>query len=178
MTKPSRNALLIVDVQKEFLTDTTRDRVPEIQRLTETGRYDCCILTYYKNTLQSPFYNRLHRYSGLDACSDSLLIHPPAGLPTVVEEKTTYGLPHQDLPRLVGQCSHIDLVGFDTDACVIASAITLFDEGYDFDVLGEYCASTNGRDYHEAGMKIINRVLARQLEPERQESGSDSAPTR
>ena len=118
MTKPSRNALLIVDVQKEFLTDTTRDRISEIQRLVETGRYDYCILTYYKNTPQTPLYNRLHCYSGLDACSDSLLIHPPAGLATVIEEKTTYGLPHQDLSRLVGQCSHIDLVGFDTDACV------------------------------------------------------------
>lgn len=162
MTKPSHNALLIVDVQKEFLTNDTRDRVPKIQRLVESGSYDYCILTYYKYTLQSPFYKRLHRYSGLDACADSLLIHPPAGLPTVVEEKTTYGVPYQDLSRLVGQCSHIDLVGFDTDACVMATAITLFDEGYDFDVLGEYCASTNGRDYHEAGMKIINRVLARQ----------------
>lgn len=89
---------------------------------------------------------------------------------TVVEEKTTYGLPHEDLFRLVGLCSHIDVVGFDTDACVMAAAVNLFDAGYDFDVLGEYCASTNGPDYHEAGMKIINKVLARQPEPDSAQS--------
>lgn len=166
MIRPSKNALLIVDVQKEFLTDSTRDRVPKIQKLTETGGYDYCILTYYKNSPQSASYNRLHWYDGMDACADSLLIHPPAGLLTVVEEKTTYSLPHKDLPALVGHCSHIDIVGFDTDACVMAAAVNLFDEGYDFDVLGEYCASTNGHDYHEAAMKIINKVLARQPEPD------------
>ncbi|MPN37515.1 hypothetical protein SDC9_185034 [bioreactor metagenome] len=101
----------------------------------------------------------------MDACADSLLIHPPAGLLTVVQEKTTYALPHKDLFDLVGLCTHIDVVGFDTDACVMAAAINLFDEGYDFDVLGEYCASTNGWDYHEAAMKIISKVLARQPEP-------------
>lgn len=169
MIEPSRNALLIVDVQKEFLTDSTKDRVPRIQQLVETGGYDYCILTYYKNTPQSPLYHRLHWYDGMDACTDSLLIHPPAGLLTVVEEKTTYALPCKDLFDLVGLCSHIDLVGFDTDACVMAAAVNLFDAGYDFDVLGEYCASTNGRDYHEAAMKIINRVLARQPEPASQE---------
>ena len=166
MKHPSRNALLIVDVQKEFLTDATRDRVPKIQKLAESGRYDYCILTYYKNTADSPTYRRLHWYDGLDACSESLLIHPPAGLLSVVEEKTTYGLPHRDLFDLVGLCAHIDVVGFDTDACVMASAIALFDGGYDFDVLGEFCASTNGEEYHEAGMKIINRVLARQPNPD------------
>ena len=166
MIKSSQNALLIVDVQKEFLTDSTKDRVPEIQKLTEAGDYDYCILTYYKNALQSPSYKRLHWYQGMDACSSSLLIHPPASLLTVVEEKTTYALPHKDLYALVGLCSHIDIVGFDTDACVMAAAVNLFDEGYDFDVLGEYCASTNGRDYHEAAMKIINKVLARQPEPD------------
>lgn len=166
MIKPSQNALLVIDVQREFLTDCTRDRVPGIQKLVETGGYDYCILTYYKNTPQSSSYGRLHWYEGLDACADSLLIHPPEGLATVVEEKTTYGLPHEDLFRLVGLCSHIDVVGFDTDACVMAAAVNLFDAGYDFDVLGEYCASTNGPDYHEAGMKIINKVLARQPEPD------------
>ena len=164
MIKPSQNALLVIDVQKEFLTDTTRDRVPEIQRLTETGRYDYCVLTYYKNTPKSPCWHRLHWYDGLDAGADSLLIRPPAGLPTVVVEKTTYALPRGDLPELLGLCSHIDLVGFDTDACVLAAAIDLFDEGYDFDVLGDCCASTNGWDYHEAALKIISRVLARQPE--------------
>jgi len=164
MIKPSQNALLVVDVQKEFLTDTTRDRIPEIQRLTESGRYDYCVLTYYKNTPKSPCWHRLHWYDGLDAGADSLLIHPPADLPTVVLEKTTYALPREGLPELLGLCSHIDLVGFDTDACVLAAAIDLFDEGYNFDVLGDCCASTNGWDYHEAALKIISRVLARQPE--------------
>ena len=56
----------------------------------------------------------------MDACADSLLIHPPAGLLTVVQEKTTYALPHESLSDLVGLCTHIDVVGFDTDACVMA----------------------------------------------------------
>jgi len=166
MIQPSQNALLVIDVQREFLTDSTRDRVSKIQKLTESGKYDYCILTYYKNTLQSPSYSRLHWYHAMDACADSLLIHPPAGLLTVVQEKTTYALPHESLSDLVGLCTHIDVVGFDTDACVMAAATNLFDAGYDFDVLGDCCASTNGWDYHEAGMKIINRVLARQPEPD------------
>ena len=167
MIRPSRSALLIVDVQKEFLTDTTRDRVAKIQALTESGRYDYCVLTYYKNSLQSPSYRRLHWYHAMDACAGSLLIRPPAGLLTAVQEKTTYALPHESLSKLFGLCAHIDVVGFDTDACVMAAATNLFDAGYDFDVLGEFCASTNGWDYHEAGMKIISRVLARQPEPDR-----------
>ena len=87
MIQPSQNALLVIDVQREFLTDSTRDRVSKIQKLTESGKYDYCILTYYKNTLQSPSYSRLHWYHAMDACADSLLIHPPAGLLTVVQKK-------------------------------------------------------------------------------------------
>lgn len=164
MLKASQNALLIIDVQKEFLTDSTRDRVPAIQTLAETGGYDYCVLTYYKNTPGSASCRRLHWYDGMDASAASLLIHPPAGVPTVIREKSTYALAQQVLSDLMGLCAHIDLVGFDTDACVMATAIALFDGGYDFDVLGDYCASTNGRDYHEAGMKIIHRVLDRQEE--------------
>ena len=167
MIQPSRSALLVIDVQREFLTDSTRDRVPKIQGLAESGRYDYCVLTYYKNSPGSPSCTRLHWYHAMDACAGSLLIRPPAGLLTAVQEKSTYALPHGSLPKLFGLCAHIDVVGFDTDACVLAAATNLFDAGYDFDVLGDFCASTNGRDYHEAGMKIINRVLARQPEPER-----------
>lgn len=50
-----------------------------------------------------------------------------------------------------------DVIGCDTDACVMAVCFELFDNGYDFHVLTDYCYTTGGWTVQEAAVKLMKR---------------------
>ena len=52
-----------------------------------------------------------------------------------------------------------DLCGFDTDQCVLATALLLWDAAIAPRVLAELCSSSGGPDMHEAGLAIARRAI-------------------
>lgn len=52
---------------------------------------------------------------------------------------------------------HYDLIGCDTDACIMGIAFQLFDNEYDFSILTEYCYSSGGKEYHDMAVKLMQR---------------------
>ena len=58
--------------------------------------------------------------------------------------------------------TEVSLCGIDTDACVMATALDLFQNGIRPVVLAEACASHAGPDYHEAGLKLLARLIGRE----------------
>jgi nicotinamidase-related amidase len=53
----------------------------------------------------------------------------------------------------------LDICGLDTEGCVLKSAVDLFEIGITPRVLSNYCASSGGHDYNEAGIKILKRLI-------------------
>jgi nicotinamidase-related amidase len=53
----------------------------------------------------------------------------------------------------------VAVCGVDTEACVMATALGLFDTGFETFVVSDGCASNGGQEYHEAGIKILKRNI-------------------
>ena len=53
----------------------------------------------------------------------------------------------------------VAVCGVDTDACVMATALGLFDAGFETFVVSDGCASSGGQEYHEAAIKILERNI-------------------
>jgi nicotinamidase-related amidase len=51
------------------------------------------------------------------------------------------------------------LCGFDTDQCVLATALLLWDAHIAPRVLASLCSSSGGPDMHEAGLAILRRSI-------------------
>lgn len=53
------------------------------------------------------------------------------------------------------------IVGFDTDGCVLATVFDLFEDGIRPIILADYCASTGGDEYNNAGIKVLQRLIGK-----------------
>lgn len=61
------------------------------------------------------------------------------------------------------EVNEVYICGLDTDACVLATAIGLFDNLIAPIVLEDYCFSTGGEQYNEAGLKCLERTISKAL---------------
>ncbi len=56
----------------------------------------------------------------------------------------------------------VAVCGVDTDACVMATALGLFDAGFETFVVSDGCATSGGQEYHAAAIKILERNIGAQ----------------
>lgn len=161
----TRTALLIVDVQNGFVTDETAQIVPAIARLLEgpATRLDLVVATRFVNRPGSP-YERFMDWRALSSSPD-IDLHPAIlsrlGRNATVLDKSGYSAYGSEMRVLLFRLG-IDTVllcGIDTEGCVLASAIALFDAGYRPVMLADLCASTGGPAHHEAGLLVARRLL-------------------
>ena len=78
--------------------------------------------------------------------------------PDVVIEKYGYGLSDY---ACLNKADNYDIIGFNTDACVLKIALDLFDKGYNFRVLTDYCYSSEGLDHHLNGVELLKRLISK-----------------
>ena len=70
--------------------------------------------------------------------------------------KSGYALPLQK-SGLRQETDEIDIIGCDSDACVLATCFALFDGGYQFKILTPYIYSTGGDVMHNEAYDIMVR---------------------
>ena len=51
------------------------------------------------------------------------------------------------------------MVGVDTDACILTTALALFDFGVQPVIYRDLCASTGGAEMHSAAIDVLNRNI-------------------
>ena len=73
---------------------------------------------------------------------------------TKIIEKKGYGL---DIYHYLPKYYDYDIIGCETDACILKIAYDLFDKEYNFYILKDYLYS-NGK-YEEESLKVIERNL-------------------
>ncbi|WP_408634333.1 cysteine hydrolase family protein [Mycoplasmopsis fermentans] len=56
----------------------------------------------------------------------------------------------------------IYICGIDTDCCVQATAVNLFEKRIRPIVLSNYCASNGGPESHEAALKTLSRAIGKE----------------
>jgi nicotinamidase-related amidase len=172
--------LLVVDVQRGFINEFTQHIPGRIVRLIETGEYSPVLFTLFVNTPGSP-YQRLLRWHGCAGPPETDLVQelePVATDDRAFTKLGKTGMPDELADRLRrDQTSKINVVGIDTDMCVLKIAMDVFDLGIEPLVLVDCCASTAGLQAHLAGLAILSRNIGpHQLRLTRLHEGYLAAP--
>lgn len=155
-----KECLVIIDVQKGFLTEDTAFVPEKIRDLINKRKFDKVVATRFINSKESPHYIFTQWDKMMDAESQSL-DHFVAQLAEKVFDKNINTCFTDEFLKYVEK-EHFDklcFVGIDTDCCVMKSAFDSFDRKIPFEVLTEYCASTGGKAMHDAACQIMKRSL-------------------
>lgn len=137
--------LLVVDLQPEFRdSDGQYDRILKFVRTTKD--YDKIVATKCYNDVDSPFikYDCWHDCLGK---VEELEFKPDETIAKISYGLTTYSL--------LSLKHSYDIIGFNTDCCVQKIAMDMFDRGYDFRVLSQYCYSSLGLQAHLRGVESL-----------------------
>lgn len=138
--------LLLVDVQEEFNIEDTRHVLPYIEDATRQP-WDQVLSTLFINEPGSPF----RRYLGYTAVQDdNVLSFVPE---PIIKHGYSIDVEALDLPPH----SSVTLMGFDTEACVLATAFSLFDASHSVFIDPQGCASSGGKHLHDATLLIAER---------------------
>ncbi len=159
--------LIVVDVQNGFIkTPEHVKKANQIVALAKSGKFDKIVATKFLNYTGS-MYEKYFNWSDLKTPDETDLYEPLKELVDETFKKTTYGCVNDDFIELLTQLNDYEelgeayICGLDTDACVLATAIGLFDNLIVPIVLEDYCFSTGGRQYHEAGLKCLERTIGK-----------------
>ena len=142
--------LFAVDVQPEFaLGEKGCTLYKKLVKLIENKnkRYDRVVLSMYVNKDNTNMQTKVHYFE---------LQHPELHLPKDLETHWHSGYCPLTMPKF-GKDEHVDVVGFDTDACVLATAYHLFDNDIDFSILVDGVYSSGGDAMHSHGLAIMFR---------------------
>ena len=164
-TTPSPKILLIVDLQKGFIKTTELERLSKrIVELSQSDQFDFVIATRFINSPKSPFVSILN-WRKMTSSPDTDLVD---GLRAdIVVDKHGYSCCNEefdaalDCITLGQKIPEIYICGLDTDCCVLASAVALFERQIRPIVLGQYCGSCGGEEQHQAGLKCLRRIIGR-----------------
>ena len=155
-----RSALLIVDVQVGFVNDATRHILPRVEALQK--QYAHIYATRFINAEGSPYRRLLdwHRFYG-DSEDVPLAFEPADGV-TVIDKHVYTCVTPAFIEDLHSKgIVEVAVCGIDTDACVSACAVDLFENGFRPILLSEACASHAGAEYHEAALRILARLIGK-----------------
>lgn len=152
--KQTQTGLIVVDLQHAF---SPPDDV--VQGIAEIlPQYDVVIATQYLNKKWSMFETELGYTKCQIGSRDAEIVIPLR--PRAVFDRFSYGLQQDHIDRLKEfPVLRWDIVGCDTEACVLATCYNLWDNEIKFRVLKHLCHSSGGQECHEAGLTIMRRSL-------------------
>ena len=143
-----KNILLAIDVQPEFADKD--GNYPRILDFIKNSGYDEIVATQCVNSPDSAWVKYVNWTDLMDGARPLEFEYDRK------YEKVGYGF---DDYSVLEREAHYDIVGFNTGACVLKVALDLFDKGYDFSVLVDYCYSANGKEHHDKGVWTLRNLL-------------------
>ena len=153
------DCLLLIDVQRGFVTPETEFVVPRLKELAGMG-FDHIVATKFVNKPFSPFVKYLG-WRGMMSAPDTDLLDFVQDAAEGVEEKYGYSAVCQRINDFF-HSNGVDTVyiaGIDTDCCVLKNAADFFDLGYGVTVLMWYTASNGGEESVKAARKVLSRMI-------------------
>ncbi|WP_031511040.1 isochorismatase family cysteine hydrolase [Streptomyces megasporus] len=162
---PRTTALIVVDVQHGFINRHSQGVVPAIVRLLEGWRAADApvVLTRFHNPPGSP-YETITGWTKLRSEQEQALVDdlvPFIGTAAAVLDKAQASVFTPEGAQLLRDSGWTDLAlcGIDTDACVYDSATDAYQAGYRPWIVVDACASTGGRQYHDAALLLAARNI-------------------
>lgn len=155
--------LLIIDVQKGFINENNRQMLKSIENIV--GQFDTIIATQFVNNENSQYVKLLNWNAMLEPEETDFAFKLPKE--TQIIKKTSYGLPDDVFDKqglmvgkdiVVPKGSEIYLCGTDYDACVLAVAYQLFDNGFAPKIISS-CIGSSSRN--PIDKKVIEKIMSR-----------------
>lgn len=160
-----KKALIVIDLQKGFLTKYTRGLPSKIRRFIQKreNEYDSIIFTQFRNLPKSNFVRHLN-YRDLMSRNRYDIVNELRGLvkKTNLFEKDTYSsFVTKKLPGALRRSGikEVHIIGIDTENCVLTFARDAFDRGYKVVVLKNLCRSHSDPKLHRAALEIIRNNI-------------------
>ena len=158
-------ALIVIDVQKYFLNAQTKPIVENIQKYLKnnSGNYSQIYFTIFRNDKSAPLWQT----SEFKDCTGSPDTDICEELKEFSNDNNTFYkniLSALKVPQIKGglkesNISEVDLCGFDTDCCVLATAYDLFDEGIKPVILENLTWSTSEENLHKSALQMAERNI-------------------
>lgn len=153
--------LVIIDVQRGFINEATLhipDAVYDLQH-----EYDHVAVTQFYNAPGSP-WRKLMDWQRFDRGGEDFKLAFEPGDHALVLEKTTYSAVTERLLNWLSayDITQVHLCGIATDACVLKTALDLFEQEFRPVVLGYACASHGGEDCHKEALHLLSRQIGEQ----------------
>jgi len=150
----------VIDVQNGFINENTKDTVLKINNLVNQNRYKHIIFTRYINDENSIFYKKL----GYKGCINKEEQRIPIDTKNhTIIDKEIYSAFSRELENYIKEnnITEIHLCGFDTDACVLKTALDLFENNYDVYILKDYCMCGKGIELHNFIINNLKRLIGK-----------------
>ena len=166
-----KNILILIDMQKGFtLSENTACLKQKIEELLKNRIFDIVIATRFLNEYNSVF-EQLLSWKKFKSEPERELIENIEPYIDYIEDKYIYSCVNTNFIQKICQMNdgrypeQIFLAGVDTDSCVMATAIDLFENNIRPIVLTDYCASNGGEEVHRAAITCMRRLIGiRQLQ--------------
>lgn len=155
---PEHSALMIVDLQKGFVTDDNRHVVQPLERLQPRFRH--VIVTRFHNPPCSPFRELLH-YDRFAPGSPDTALAFAARADAFIVERPLYSCVTEALLRRLDdwRLTAIHVAGIATEACILKTVIDLFEHHITSWLIEDLCASDKGAEFHDPAMKVIGKLI-------------------
>ena len=153
--------LLIIDLQKNFINEFSLDLPYTIQELINSNKFKHIVFTKFINDENSSFYKILN-YKGCMTEDDRNIVIDTKDYKVI--EKMTYSALNEELQRYISNnnIKTIYLCGIDTDACVLKTALDLFENNYDVKVIEDCCMSHSGAEFRKYAIRILKKMIGNQ----------------
>jgi len=156
-------ALFAIDVQKFFENKKTKSIARKISNYIKKNKnkYSLIIFTVFKNDSESSLW-RIFKWRVCNKRKETEIINELSNLVdnSKIIFRNTYSLlkaPQVKRKLRKYKIKQVDICGFDTDCCVLATTYDLFDSGYKPVILKNLCFSTSKEKLHKSALRIIER---------------------
>ena len=154
----NNSLLLIIDMQRNFINKNTESLISKINELIKTSSYNYIAFTKFINDENSNFYKVLNYKGCKDEYNRDIVIDTKS---YKIFNKRTYTSLTSELKEYLKE-KNIDAVylcGIDTDACILKTALDLFDNNYNVKVLKNYCMSHSSFENHDMAIHLLKKLI-------------------
>ncbi len=153
--------LLIIDLQENFINEHTKNVPNNIKKLINNKVANNIVFTKFINDENSNFYKVLN-YKGCMNEKDRSIVVDTKGYKII--EKRIYSALNEELKLYIDtdNIKTIYLCGIDTDACVLKTALDLFENNYDVKVIEDCSMSHSGIEYHNSAINMLKKLIGNQ----------------
>ena len=153
-----KGILLAVDLQNGFLTTPETEEVVS-NVVDNADLFDQVWATRFFN--RNPNFSRQVKWDEMISGPETELDSSLTPVVSKTFDKPSYSPPADDLIQALKNegITTVAVAGVDTDACVMDTALELFDAGIETFVVSDGSASSGGQEYHEAGIKLLERNI-------------------